>query len=83
MAHKKKSKSLIQRLFTFNLRPGGDAIICQPAAGEKGPFFRFRKEGGILVPISNFPFDTFNSCMGIPEDDGIASANEPGDEMPM
>jgi hypothetical protein len=80
MAHKKKSKSFIRRLLTFNFRPESESIICRPEAGGQGPFLRYRREGGILVPVDNFPYDTWNSCMGIPEGEHLASADEAPDE---
>ena len=70
---RKKGKSFIRRLLTLNFHPEESVeektIICRPGQGSAGPFFRFRLEGGILVPVNNFPFDTWESCMGIEGDE--------------
>lgn len=71
---KRKNKSLLQRLRSASGRECEDTpaqaiekprYICQTSEDDPEHYYRWRMVNGNLEPIDGFPYDSYDSCMGI------------------
>jgi hypothetical protein len=65
---KQKNSSFIRRLFGKDQETEvatARGFICQPSKKDPKHYYRYKMVGGSLEQVDGFPYESYESCMGI------------------
>jgi hypothetical protein len=67
---KQKNSSFVRRLFGKDQEPeiattAAKGFVCQPSKKDPNHFYRYKMVGGSLEQVDGFPYESYESCMGI------------------